>query len=122
MSEQSQSWYSPAVAALPGMPSLYSDVQHLLRDHKQILQQLAEIQAEQVLAGQIERDFEARMDKLAVEVHDTGTRLGQLADNVGALDNRVMALAAVVQAILDSLTPPPVVGIDVEPGPVTPRK
>ena len=122
MSEQGQFFYSAPVGALPGVPSLYNDVQYLLRDHKQILQQLAEIQAEQVLAGQIERDFEARMDKLAVEVHDTGTRLGQLADNVGALDNRVMALAAVVQAILDSLTPPPVVGIDVEPGPVTPRK
>ena len=122
MSEQSQSWYSPAVAALPGMPSLYNDVQHLLRDHKQILQQLAEIQAEQVLSAQIERDFEARMDKLATEVHDIAARVENLAGILGTLDNLVVQEAAIVQAILDSLTPPPVVGIDVEPGPVSPRK
>ena len=120
MSEQS--FYSPAVAALPGMPSLYNDVQHLLRDHKQMLQQLAEIQAEQVLSAQIERDFETRMDKLATDVHVISLRLDLLGNNVGVIDNRVIALAGVVQAILDNLTPPPVVGIDVEPGPVTPRK
>ena len=122
MSEQGQFFYSAPVAALPGVPSLYNDVQHLLRDHKQMLQQLAEIQAEQVLSAQIERDFEARMDKLATDVHVISLRLDLLGNNVGVLDNRVIALAGVVQAILDNLTPPPVVGIDVEPGPVTPRK